>query len=58
MTRLVDELLAQLPRLAAGGYNPPTEIRDNVLATLHRQLEECEVFLIDNVAEYWSANGG
>ena len=58
MTRLVDELLVQPPRLAAGGYNPPTEIRDNVLGTLHRQLEECEVFLIDNVAEYWSANGG
>jgi len=58
MSRLVDELLAQTPRLAAGGYNPPTEIRDRVLATLQGQLADCEVFLIDNVADYWIANGG
>ena len=58
MSRLVDELLAKPPRLAGGGYNPPTNLRDQVLATLQDQLSDCEVFLIDNVAEYWSANGG
>lgn len=58
MSRLVDELLAKSPRLAGGGYNPPTNLRDQVLATLQDQLSNCEVFLIDNVADYWNANGG
>ena len=58
MSRLVDELLAMSPRLAGVGYNPPADLRDQVLATLQDQLSDCEVFLIDNVADYWNANGG
>jgi L-ribulokinase len=40
--------LAVLPEFRG---NPPTEIRDRVLATLQGQLADCEVFLIDNVAD-------
>jgi hypothetical protein len=58
MTRLVDELLATAPRMAGGGYNPPDELRTQVLNSLEDQLSACEVFLIDNVADYWNANGG
>lgn len=58
MSRLVDELLAHPPRLARGGYNPPADLRDHVVATLADDLASCEVFLIDNVADYWNANDG
>lgn len=58
MARLVDELLAKMPDLAGGPYNPPAEIRDRVLASLQEQLSDCEVFLVDNVDDYWHANGG
>lgn len=58
MARLVDELLARPPKIAGGGYNPPNELRTQVLGSLDDQLSQCEVFLVDNVATYWDSADG
>jgi hypothetical protein len=57
MSRLIDQLLAQSPRPAAD-HNPPDELRAKVLEHLPAQLASTEVFVIDNVADYFERTGG
>lgn len=54
----MDDLIGTLPRLAAGGYNPPEASRALVLKDLSEQLLEAEIFVVDNVADYWERSGG
>ncbi len=56
MARLVDQLRGDAPRPSGDGYNPPGPIREGVLRHLAQQLDEAEVFVIDNVSEYWDAH--